>query len=319
MSPPRSPSRSRRRRWPLRSPGIGLGAPLAMAERRGAPIALARSTPSPTGQRAEALRLVSALFEDGRRARLRRAPAPRRPRARPGRRSDRLRTPRRARGDVTEALLSTEYDADGPPRRIGLELWTDPDVAPAARGRRSRAARPWTADGCAAMQFADVVSARRRRRRRPLRGSPPARPDDADQRRDLRLRRRADDAAAGLVRARSRTRPGSTPERLGRAMQRIAERDGEHPLYELERGRITETDFLGGTSDASSPSSSGHEPELHRFSEIYFEALDAEPADDRADARLQRPRATGWPCSPTTCASGSRCGARCSRLTRSSR
>ena len=37
---------------------------------------------------------------------------------------------------------------------------------------------------------------------------------------------------------------GISAEALGRAMQRIAERDGEHPLFELERGRITEADFL---------------------------------------------------------------------------
>jgi putative hydrolase of the HAD superfamily len=60
---------------------------------------------------------------------------------------------------------------------------------------------------------------------------------------------------------------------LGRAMQRIAERDGEHPLYELERGRISENEFLGAlrrelTIDL------GHESELHRFADIYFEALD---------------------------------------------
>ena len=33
-------------------------------------------------------------------------------------------------------------------------------------------------------------------------------------------------------------------EDLGRAMMRIAERSGEHPLFELEKGRITEADFL---------------------------------------------------------------------------
>ena len=32
---------------------------------------------------------------------------------------------------------------------------------------------------------------------------------------------------------------GIPAESLGEAMQRIAERDGDHPLFELERGRIT--------------------------------------------------------------------------------
>jgi putative hydrolase of the HAD superfamily len=60
---------------------------------------------------------------------------------------------------------------------------------------------------------------------------------------------------------------------LGRAMQRIAERDGEHPLFELERGKITETDFLA-TLSRELAADLGHEPELHRFSEIYFDALE---------------------------------------------
>lgn len=66
---------------------------------------------------------------------------------------------------------------------------------------------------------------------------------------------------------------GIPPEALGKAMQRIAEADGEHPLYELERGRITEAAFLerlGGELVAEL----GHQPELHRFSEIYFDALE---------------------------------------------
>jgi putative hydrolase of the HAD superfamily len=65
---------------------------------------------------------------------------------------------------------------------------------------------------------------------------------------------------------------GIPPETLGVAMQRIAERQGEHPLFELERGRITEADFLAGLRDEL-VAELGHEPELHRFSEIYFRAL----------------------------------------------
>jgi putative hydrolase of the HAD superfamily len=60
---------------------------------------------------------------------------------------------------------------------------------------------------------------------------------------------------------------------LGRAMQRIAERDGEHPLFELERGRITEVDFLAAL-ERELATDIGHQPALHRFGEIYFEALD---------------------------------------------
>jgi putative hydrolase of the HAD superfamily len=65
---------------------------------------------------------------------------------------------------------------------------------------------------------------------------------------------------------------GIEPGTLGRAMQRIAEREGEHPLFELERGRISEADFLSAMRDELA-SELGHQPELHRFSEIYFDAL----------------------------------------------
>jgi putative hydrolase of the HAD superfamily len=60
---------------------------------------------------------------------------------------------------------------------------------------------------------------------------------------------------------------------LGAAMQRIAEREGEHPLYELERGRITETDFLAALRRELAIDL-GHEPELHRFADVYFDALE---------------------------------------------
>jgi putative hydrolase of the HAD superfamily len=66
---------------------------------------------------------------------------------------------------------------------------------------------------------------------------------------------------------------GIPPESLGRAMQRIAERDGEHPLYKLEKGGMTEADFLETMRDELVPEL-GHRPEMHRFSEIYFEALE---------------------------------------------
>jgi epoxide hydrolase-like predicted phosphatase len=61
-------------------------------------------------------------------------------------------------------------------------------------------------------------------------------------------------------------------EELGKAMARINEEEGKHPLYELETGRMTEADFLKRIGDALEPEL-GHRPELHRFREIYFEAL----------------------------------------------
>jgi putative hydrolase of the HAD superfamily len=66
---------------------------------------------------------------------------------------------------------------------------------------------------------------------------------------------------------------GIAMETLGVAMQRIAERDGRHPLFELEMGRISEADFLKRIA-AELEHELGHRPEMHRFSEIYFEALE---------------------------------------------
>ncbi len=66
---------------------------------------------------------------------------------------------------------------------------------------------------------------------------------------------------------------GVPPEALGRAMQAIADRDGAHPLFELETGRITEERFLAELADALIPEL-GHRPKLHGFRQIYFDALD---------------------------------------------
>jgi putative hydrolase of the HAD superfamily len=65
---------------------------------------------------------------------------------------------------------------------------------------------------------------------------------------------------------------GIPMEEIGKAMSRIAEEDGAHPLYELEKGKLSEVDFLRRLGDALEPAL-GHRPELHRFKEIYFEAL----------------------------------------------
>ena len=65
---------------------------------------------------------------------------------------------------------------------------------------------------------------------------------------------------------------GISTEELGRGMQRVAERDGEYPLFRLERGEISEPDFLEDLSWGLE-AELGHRPTLHRFREIYFEAL----------------------------------------------
>ena len=105
-------------------------------------------------------------------------------------------------------------------------------------------------------------------------------------------------------------------EELGKAMAEIERVDGKHPLYELEKGQLTEEEFLTKLGDALEPAL-GHRPELHRFREIYFDAL--HPNQPMIDLmREAKAGGTGWRCSPTTSGSGSRCGVRCSRSTRSS-
>ena len=69
---------------------------------------------------------------------------------------------------------------------------------------------------------------------------------------------------------------GISTENLGKAMQAVAEADGENPLFVLERGEITEAAFLEKLSEALEPLL-GHRPHMHRFKEIYFEALDPNP------------------------------------------
>jgi putative hydrolase of the HAD superfamily len=65
---------------------------------------------------------------------------------------------------------------------------------------------------------------------------------------------------------------GITPEDLGKAMRAITAEDGENPLYALERGEMSEVDFLERLNDGLEPLL-GHRPGLHRFREVYFEAL----------------------------------------------
>ena len=56
-------------------------------------------------------------------------------------------------------------------------------------------------------------------------------------------------------------------------MRTITEEDGENPLFALERGEMSEVDFLARLGDGLEPLL-GHRPELHRFREVFFDALD---------------------------------------------
>jgi putative hydrolase of the HAD superfamily len=69
---------------------------------------------------------------------------------------------------------------------------------------------------------------------------------------------------------------GITTEALGKGMQAATEANGDNPLFEMERGEITEIAFLETLTDSLEPLL-GHRPEMHRFKEIYFEALNSNP------------------------------------------
>jgi putative hydrolase of the HAD superfamily len=70
---------------------------------------------------------------------------------------------------------------------------------------------------------------------------------------------------------------GISTEILGRGMQAATEANGgENPLFEMERGEISEAAFLEQLTDALEPLL-GHRPQMHRFREIYFKALDPNP------------------------------------------
>jgi epoxide hydrolase-like predicted phosphatase len=63
-------------------------------------------------------------------------------------------------------------------------------------------------------------------------------------------------------------------ESLGQAMQRVTERDGANPLFELETGRMTEQDFLRRIGEALQELL-GRDVEMHPFAERYFANLHA--------------------------------------------
>ena len=65
---------------------------------------------------------------------------------------------------------------------------------------------------------------------------------------------------------------GISLEQLAVAMGAILERDGSHPLFELETGRMTEADFLAKLGNQLT-TQLGRTVELHGFGEQYFEHL----------------------------------------------
>ena len=74
---------------------------------------------------------------------------------------------------------------------------------------------------------------------------------------------------------------GISAAALGNAMQTVAEREGEHPLFELEKGKVTEEEFLRSIAEALG----GHCRTLRRTEIGPFRVEDADeeriiPADE---------------------------------------
>jgi putative hydrolase of the HAD superfamily len=63
-------------------------------------------------------------------------------------------------------------------------------------------------------------------------------------------------------------------ETLGKAMAQVSEVDGANPLFELEKGALTERDFLAKL-EAGVESILGRRVAMHDFSEHYFASLSA--------------------------------------------
>lgn len=68
------------------------------------------------------------------------------------------------------------------------------------------------------------------------------------------------------------TSSGISVHELGTAMGKIWERDGAHPLFELETGRITEAAFLDRVAEQLT-TQLGRPVRLDGFGEVYFEHL----------------------------------------------
>jgi putative hydrolase of the HAD superfamily len=66
---------------------------------------------------------------------------------------------------------------------------------------------------------------------------------------------------------------GITPEQLGLAMRAGLEEGEEIPLFKLERGEISEDDFIARLSDGLEPIL-GHRPHMHHFRQKFWGALE---------------------------------------------
>ncbi len=228
-------------------------------------------------------------------------------------------TPTPPRSTFEEALLSTEYGEDGVQRRATLELWPDAEEMRPLRG---------------AGTLISSVAVRRdgtRRRRSPssagrsraARASAPTR--SPAQRRWLKIKAVVSDFGGVLTTplfaafAAFQDEVGISPENLGKAMRAGLAEGEDLPLFQLERGEISEDSVPRAarrragiaarppprTCTASARSSSG--------------ALAPERGDDRADARAEGERPADGDADQQRARVGAALAARCCRSTRSSR
>jgi putative hydrolase of the HAD superfamily len=70
---------------------------------------------------------------------------------------------------------------------------------------------------------------------------------------------------------------GVSPEHFGTALRNVTAERGENPLFEMERGEISEDAFLELLGEGLEPLLD-HEPHLHRFRELFIGSLDVNEA-----------------------------------------
>jgi putative hydrolase of the HAD superfamily len=83
---------------------------------------------------------------------------------------------------------------------------------------------------------------------------------------------------------------GIPPEALRDAITAITARDGAHPLFELECGRMTEVDFMRGLEEQMS-ADLGHDVSMQAFTDHYWAVLEH---NDAMIAFLREARDAGY-------------------------
>ena len=199
------------------------------------------------------------------------------------------------RARSTRSLLSTELDADGAVRRVGLELYRrrGPDAA-ADRRRRAPESRDDARRRASSRATAPGSTAR---------GAAPSGPGALDALTPAMPIRAVISDFGGVLttplmqlvrRLPGRDRDPGRGARQGDAADRRARR--RPPAVRAregpgDRGRLPAT----GSRAALEPEL-GHVPEMHGFKEIYFEALDPNEPMIELMRRAAGRAATGWRC-----------------------